>query len=120
MGEWTVVTPLPGGGAFQRAHFALQMLDVAPKYSGSKEKRFIMGGSAGGNLAAAVALKYASNPATRPSGLIVACLQSCDVKALPTEYKKRFAPEKYTDSPMINRELMLQATGKRRIAGYIY
>jgi acetyl esterase/lipase len=71
--------------------------------------RFIMGGSAGGNLAAAVALKYASNGNMRPSGLIVACLQSCDAKVFPGEYKKRFLPERYVDSPMISRELMLQA-----------
>jgi acetyl esterase/lipase len=59
------------------------MLENASEYSGTGEKRFVMGGSAGGNLAAAVALKYASNTKMRPSGLIVACLQSCDVKAFP-------------------------------------
>ena len=74
--------------------------------------KFIMGGSAGGNLAACVGLKYASDPELRPSGLILACLQSCDVGAFPEAYGKRFTPEKYADSAMLGRELMIQAVGQ--------
>lgn len=88
------------------------MLENAMKYCGSSMKRFIMGGSAGGNLTAAVGLKYASKPAMKPSGLVVACIQSCDIKVLPDEYKKRFSPDRYADSPTIGRELMLQAAGE--------
>ena len=84
----------------------------ASKYGGDHKKIFIMGGSAGGNLAACVALKYASDPELRPSGLILACLQSCDVEAFPESYKKRFTPEEYADSAMIGRELMIQAVGQ--------
>ena len=84
----------------------------ASKYGGDYKKKFLMGGSAGGNLAACVGLKYASDPELRPSGLILACLQTCDVNAFPEPYKKRFTPEKYADSPMIGREIMLQAVGQ--------
>src|SRR5271155_1274745 len=84
----------------------------ASKYGGDHKKKFIMGGSAGGNLAACVALKYASDPELRPSGLILACLQSCDVGAFPEAYRKRFTPEKYADSAMLGRELMIQAVGQ--------
>jgi hypothetical protein len=41
------------------------MIGVTSKYSGSKEKKFIMGGSGRGHLAAATALKYSLNPAMR-------------------------------------------------------
>jgi len=81
----------------------------ASKFGGDNTKKFIMGGSAGGNLTACVGLKYATNPELRPSGLIVACAQTCDVSAFPEKYKRRFTPEKYTDSPLIGREIMLQA-----------
>jgi versiconal hemiacetal acetate esterase len=86
------------------------MHDNASKYGGDSKKKFIMGGSAGGNLTACVGLKYTSHSEFRPSGLIIACPQTCDVNAFPEEYKKRFTPEKYADSPMISRGIMLQAT----------
>ena len=85
------------------------MHDAASKYKGDPKVKCIMGGSAGGNLAACVALRYSSNSALKPSGLIVACLQSCDSNVFPEEYKKRYTPELYVDSPMIGRDIMLQA-----------
>lgn len=85
------------------------MHNNASTYGGDSKKKFIMGGSAGGNLTACVGLKYTSNPELRPAGLIIACAPMCDVNAFPEEYKKRFTPEKYTDSPMIGRGIMLQA-----------
>ena len=81
----------------------------AIKYGGDSTRKFIMGGSAGGNLSACVALKYASDPELNASGAIFACLQSCDVTVLPEEYRKRYTPEVYADSPVIGREIMLQA-----------
>ena len=63
-------------------------------------------------------MKYASDPELKPSGLIIACPQTCDVNAFPVEYKKRFTPEKYTDSPMIGREIMLQAASQHTIAPF--
>lgn len=70
-----------------------------------------MGGSSGGNLTTAVALKYASNPDFKASGLIIACPATCDRRAFPEEYKKRWTPEKYTDAPMIGREMVDWAFG---------
>jgi versiconal hemiacetal acetate esterase len=90
----------------------------ASKFGGDATKKFIMGGSAGGNLTACVGLKYASNPEFKPSGLIIACPQICDVNAFPGEYKKRFTPEKYVDSPMIGREIMLQAASQHTVAPF--
>lgn len=81
----------------------------ATQHGGDSTRKFIMGGSAGGNLSACVALKYASDPALQPSGLITACLQSCDVTVLPEEYRERYTPEIYADSPVIGREIMLHA-----------
>jgi acetyl esterase/lipase len=78
----------------------------ASRYEADGTKKFIMGGSAGGNLAAAVALKYASSPALRASGLIIACPSTCDRRALPEEYKLRWTPELYADAPMIGREIV--------------
>lgn len=85
------------------------MHNTANEHGGNPDQRFIMGGSAGGNLAACVALKYASNPKLKPSGLVVACLNSCDPEGMPEEYKGRYKPELYADSPMIGNEIVRQA-----------
>lgn len=87
----------------------------ASKYGGDSKKKFIMGGSAGGSLTASVGLKYCSNTELRPSGLVIACAQTCDVDAFPEEYKQRYTPEKFADSPMIGREIMLQASGSHTV-----
>ncbi len=73
--------------------------------------RFIMGGSAGGNLTTAVALKHASHPDLKASGLIIACPSTCDRRAFPEECKKRWMPEKCADAPMIGREIIDWAFG---------
>lgn len=74
----------------------------AAEFGGSPHRKFIMGGSAGGNLSACVALKYASDPELRPSGIMVACMTSCDPIAMPPGYKERYFPDKYSDTPMID------------------
>lgn len=84
----------------------------AKDFGGDATKKFIMGGSAGGNLAACVALKYSSKPDLKPAGLIAACLTTCDPKALPSEFKSRYTPELYSDAPMIGNAIMKQARGK--------
>ena len=76
---------------------------------GDPNKKFIMGGSAGGNLSACVALKYASNPELRPAGLVVACLISCEPESLPHEYRDRYTPDLYADAPMITNKLARKA-----------
>jgi acetyl esterase/lipase len=86
----------------------------ATQYGGDSKRKFIMGGSAGGSLAACVALKYSSSQELRPAGLVSACLASCDPRALPSGYKSRYTPELYSDSPMIGNAIMSQARGKRQ------
>jgi acetyl esterase/lipase len=88
------------------------MCSNASTFGADGSKRFIMGGSAGGNLTTAAALKYASNPDLKPSGLIIACPSTCDPTALPEEYRERWTPEKYADAPMIGREIMNWAFGR--------
>lgn len=83
----------------------------ATEYGGDQKRKLIMGGSAGGNLAACVALKYASNQDLKPAGLVSACLASCDPLALPSEYKSRYTPERYSDAPMIGNSILQQARG---------
>lgn len=83
----------------------------AASYGADGSKRFIMGGSAGGNLTAAVALKYAQRPDLKASGLIIGCPSTCDRRAFPEEYRRRWTPEKYADAPMIGRETVDWAFG---------
>lgn len=108
--------PYPAGledvcGAYEFMHAK------AAQYGGDQKRKFIMGGSAGGNLAACVALKYCSNQELRPSGMVSACLTACDPRVLPSEYKSRYTPERYSDSPMIGNSIMHQARGKKPAAG---
>ncbi|CAN9170088.1 unnamed protein product [Alternaria sp. RS040] len=74
----------------------------AAGFGGNPRQKFIMGASAGGNLSACVALKYTSDPELRPSGIMVSCMMSCDPNALPAEYKKRYLPGLYLETPVIN------------------
>ena len=89
------------------------MHDSASTYGGDAAQKFIMGGSAGGNLTAAVALKYAAgNADLRARGLCIFVPPTCEPSVLPDEYRARYTPEMYADAPMIGNELMAQARGK--------
>ena len=90
----------------------------AAKHGGDPRRKFIMGGSAGGNLAACVALKYSSNQELKPAGLVAACMASCDPRALPLEYMSRYTPELYSDAPMIGNAILRQARGKGHAVEY--
>ena len=85
------------------------MHNSARSHGGNAGQKFIMGGSAGGNLTACVALKYASHTDLRPSGLIIACPTTCHPDARPAEYKQRYQPDLYADSPTISNELVYKA-----------
>ena len=90
------------------------MNTTAARHGGDPKRKLVMGASAGGNLAACVALKYVSNQDLKPAGLVVACLSSCDPQALPSEYKSKYNPEHYSDAPMIGNDILRRARGKRR------
>jgi acetyl esterase/lipase len=94
------------------------MCSNASTYGGNAQKAIIMGGSAGGNLAGAVSLKYSSQDGTDPSipkpiAAMISVPSTIDPRALPEEYKSWWKPERYSDSAMIRRENMTQAFGTR-------
>jgi acetyl esterase/lipase len=84
----------------------------AAKYGGDPSKKTIMGGSAGGNLTACVAVKYASQGDLAPVGVIAAVLASCDPAVLPKEYRQRYTPELYADAPLVGNAIVEQARSK--------
>ncbi|ETN36202.1 uncharacterized protein HMPREF1541_08479 [Cyphellophora europaea CBS 101466] len=85
------------------------MHENASKYGGDPTRKAVMGGSAGANLSACVAVKYASDHALRPSAILLGAMASCDPRALPDEYRRRLTPEKYKDLPMISTQDMITA-----------
>jgi acetyl esterase/lipase len=88
------------------------MHDHAVEFGGSPRRKFIMGGSAGGNLSAYVALKYASNLVLRPAGVMLSCMSSCDPLAMPAEYKKRYFPDRFLETPVIDTKSIQLARGQ--------
>ena len=87
------------------------MYHNAGKYGGDPRKKFIMGGSAGGNLSACVSVKYASDPELSVSGFIAACFMSCDPSALPSEYKERLSEEGFGNMPILGTDIVKLARG---------
>ncbi|KAJ9616547.1 hypothetical protein H2200_000266 [Cladophialophora chaetospira] len=102
--------PYPAG--FNDVCFAYEwMYQNAVKYDGNPKKKFIsreqkMGGSAGGNLSACVAVKYAADPELSVSGLIAACFPSCDPSAMPSEYKGRLREQEFKSTPMLGTDIV--------------
>ena len=103
--------PYPGGLEDVCAAYEF-MHETAADHGADPARKFIMGGSAGGNLTAAVGLKYTTNTELKPRGLCIFVLATCDPSVLPDEYKSRYTPELYEDSPMIGNDLVRQAAGK--------
>ncbi|KAK6381504.1 hypothetical protein LTS17_004562 [Exophiala oligosperma] len=81
----------------------------AAAYGGDPQKKFIMGGSAGGNLTAVLAVKYAADADLSCSGFIAACFPSCDPSALPPEYQGRNDIADFHSAPMLGIDTVLQA-----------
>lgn len=100
------------------------MCTNASKYNGDAGKAFIMGGSAGGNLSGAVALKYSSQTEPtrdgkeipKPKGVLISCPCVIHPRALPREYsgKEWWNPDRYADSAMLSRDVVNQACGEWR------
>lgn len=105
----------PYPAAFEDVCAAYEFMDDnASSYGGDAKRKFVMGGSAGGNLTAAVGLKYAQVTGSKPSGLFIFAPATCDPSVYPSEYKARYTPEIYADAPMISNELVKQGRGKFR------
>lgn len=81
------------------------------KFGGDGNNKIIMGGSAGGNLAVCVALKYVSRSTMKPTGLVAACMMSCEPSALPQSYAGRYQPEMYSDSAILSMDLVNKVRG---------
>jgi acetyl esterase/lipase len=90
------------------------MHENAPTHGGDPGQRYIMGGSAGGNLTAAVSLKYATDLDLKARGLCIFVPATCEPSVLPDEYRARYTPDLYADAPMIGNELLTQARGESR------
>lgn len=88
------------------------MHETASNYAGDATRKFIMGGSAGGNLAAAVALKYTRSVDLKACGLCIFVPVTCEPTMLPNEYRARYTPNTYADALMIGNELVYQARSK--------
>lgn len=88
------------------------MHETASAHGGDPGNKFVMGGSAGGNLTAAVGLKYATEPELKASGLCILVPATCDPSVLPGEYRAKYTPELYVDAPVIGNELLSQARGE--------
>jgi acetyl esterase/lipase len=71
-----------------------------------------MGGSAGGNLSAAVALSLIDQPELQPKGVIVACATTIHPDVIPDEYKSYWHPELLADSAMLNRDAIKPCMGE--------
>jgi len=89
------------------------MSETASNHGGDASKKFIMGGSAGGALTAAVGLKYATRAQLKACGLCIFVPTTCDPSVLPDNYRSRYTPEIYADAPMIGNELVKQARGEQ-------
>lgn len=100
--------PYPAGHSDVYAAYEY-MCQSAVENGGDPRKKFVMGGSAGGNLAASTILKYARHPELKPQGAVIVCPGTAHTEILNTVYKDRYHEELYSDSPMIGNELMQQA-----------
>ncbi|KAF2403807.1 hypothetical protein EJ06DRAFT_527408 [Trichodelitschia bisporula] len=83
------------------------MLENATRFGARPGPAVIMGGSAGGNLSAAVALKLADEPDVKPRGIVVAAASTVHPDFIPEEYKSYWHPERVADAALLNREAMM-------------
>lgn len=100
--------PFPAGHNDVYAAYEF-MCQSAKEQGGDPNKKFTMGGSAGGNLAASTILKYARHPEFKAQGAVIACPGAAHTEILETVYKDRYNAELYSDSPMIGNDLLRQA-----------
>lgn len=100
--------PFPAGHSDVYAAYEY-MCHSAAEQGGDPSKRFVMGGSAGGNLTASTILRYARHPEFKAQGAVIICAATAHTEILETLYKNRYTPELYSDAPMIGNEILHQA-----------
>lgn len=100
--------PYPAGHTDVYAAYEY-MYRSASEHGGDPSKKFVMGGSAGGNLTASVVLKYARDPELKAQGAIILCPGVAHTKILNTVYKDRYHEELYADAPIVGNAILKQA-----------
>jgi versiconal hemiacetal acetate esterase len=82
-------------------------------YGGNPSLCYVIGGSAGGNLAIAVALMIISTPGlSPPKAIISSCLSTCEPSVIPEKYRNDWHPEEYLDAAFLNRKCMETCIGR--------
>jgi len=89
------------------------MTQNASTYSASPTLAYAIGGSAGGNLALATALKLSSIPgSSTPKAVLASCSGSCEPSAIPDKYREAWHPELFLDSAFLDRTCMQTCIGR--------
>ncbi|KAL8243849.1 hypothetical protein R6Q59_010107 [Mikania micrantha] len=100
--------PYPAGHSDVYAAYEW-MCESAVENGGDPSKKFVMGGSAGGNLTASVILKYAKDSQHKAQGAVILCPGAAHTQIMNTVYKSRYNEAFYADSPVIGNDILKQA-----------
>lgn len=100
--------PYPAGHSDVYAAYQF-MQHNATEQGGDPNKKFVMGGSAGGNLTASTLLRFARDPEHRAQGAVILCPGAAHTEILNTVYKDRYHSELYSDAPMVGNAILQQA-----------
>jgi acetyl esterase/lipase len=74
-------------------------------YGADPSLSYMIGGSAGGNLAVAVTPKIISTPSLpRPKAILASCISTCEPSVIPEKYQKDWYPEEYLDAALLDRK----------------
>lgn len=89
------------------------MKEKIDSYGMNPSLSYVIGGSAGENLAIAVTLKIVSTPGLNPpKAVISSCLSTCEPSVIPEKYQKDWHPEEFLDSACLDRKCMETCIGR--------
>lgn len=100
--------PYPAGHSDVYAAYEY-MYQSAAENGGDPNKKFVMGGSAGGNFTASTILKYTRHPELKAQGAVILCPGTAHTQILNTVYKDRYNEGLYSDAPIVGNEILKQA-----------